>query len=303
MSVIHTVTSCQAVNEPLNKSDKTARYHYLANHAVQALLDEVSLTPKPALVDRRGNGAHHDLTFEIMVASAKSLYPAFFAMAQKANEYKSICSALRMAIGKIGRNAETEMLRITGGVNTHRGAIWTLGLLVTSASLLLSHHNRMISLASKEVCQIAGGIACIEDSSITTKKETLSHGELIWQKYQIGGARQQAQQGFPMIVEQGLPRLRYSRYQGDLEEHARLNALLAIMSELGDTCVLHRSGIDGLHVMQDGAKQLLALGGFGNPLARKLYQDYEQKLLVLRASAGGAADLLAGTLFVDWISS
>src|SRR3990167_9346229 len=107
----------------------------LADLAVDALIDEADLSPKPGLVDRRGSGAHTDLHLGLMHASALSLWPCFKAMADAALERGEINQALRENLGQIGREGEVEMLRITGGVNTHRGAIWALGLLTAAAAL------------------------------------------------------------------------------------------------------------------------------------------------------------------------
>lgn len=104
----------------------------LADMAVDALIDEADLSPKPALVDRRGNGAHTDLHLGLMHASALSLWPAFKAMAETALDCGEIGLPLREALGRIGREGEAAMLATTGGVNTHRGAIWALGLLVAA---------------------------------------------------------------------------------------------------------------------------------------------------------------------------
>jgi len=107
----------------------------LADLAVDALIDEADLSPKPALVDRRGNGAHTDLHLGLMHASALALWPAFKEMAQAAIEMGEVGLPLREAIGLIGREGEQAMLATTNGVNTHRGAIWALGLLVAAVAL------------------------------------------------------------------------------------------------------------------------------------------------------------------------
>nr|GFC09455.1 hypothetical protein [Tanacetum cinerariifolium] len=106
----------------------------LADLAVDALIDEADLSPKPALVDRRSSGAHKDLHLGLMHASALSLWPAFKEMAEATIEIGEIGQPLREAIGRIGRDGEVAMMRTTQGVNTHRGAIWALGLLVTAAA-------------------------------------------------------------------------------------------------------------------------------------------------------------------------
>lgn len=107
----------------------------LADLAVDVLIDEADLSPKPALVDRRGNGAHSDLHLGLMHASALSLWPAFKEMAEAASQFGTVGLPLREALGRIGREGEAAMLATTNGVNTHRGAIWALGLLVAAAAL------------------------------------------------------------------------------------------------------------------------------------------------------------------------
>ncbi|CAM5477126.1 2-(5''-triphosphoribosyl)-3'-dephosphocoenzyme-A synthase [Stutzerimonas stutzeri] len=107
----------------------------LADLAVQALVDEADLSPKPGLVDRRGNGAHDDLHLGLMHASANALWPTFKAMADAALVIGEVGQPLRETLGQLGRDGEAEMLRVTGGVNTHRGAIWALGLLSAAAAL------------------------------------------------------------------------------------------------------------------------------------------------------------------------
>ncbi|ENC9900811.1 triphosphoribosyl-dephospho-CoA synthase, partial [Pseudomonas aeruginosa] len=96
----------------------------LADLAVDALIDEAELSPKPALVDRRGNGAHADLHLGLMQASALSLWPCFKEMADAAQRHGRIDARLRGVLGQLGRDGEAAMLRTTEGVNTHRGAIW-----------------------------------------------------------------------------------------------------------------------------------------------------------------------------------
>ena len=117
------------------QSDSLSFAERLADLAVDALIDEADLSPKPALVDRRGSGAHSDLHLGLMHASALSLWPMFKEMAEAAVQFAEIGQPLREALGRIGREGEAAMLRTTGGVNTHRGAIWALGLLVTAAAL------------------------------------------------------------------------------------------------------------------------------------------------------------------------
>ncbi|OBY75120.1 triphosphoribosyl-dephospho-CoA synthase [Acinetobacter gyllenbergii] len=269
---------------------------FLADMAVQALIDEVNLTPKPALVDQRGSGAHDDLNLELMELSAQCLFPMFKAMAEAAELHGDVCTALREDIGQLGRYGEHRMLQVTQGINTHRGAIWSMGLMVTSAALTLFNQN---TCTVDVLCKTASELARIEDRFIP--KQQLTHGQRVRQKFGVNGAKQQAQQGFPVIRQYGLTQLHHSRIQGAAESSARLDALLAMMGQLTDTCVIHRAGIDGLHQMQVGAQQVLALGGSSTLQGQQRLSQLEQDLLAIRASAGGAADLLATLLFLDGI--
>ncbi|WP_426156471.1 triphosphoribosyl-dephospho-CoA synthase [Pseudomonas sp. TSRC2-2] len=266
---------------PLSLADR------LADLAVDALIDEADLSPKPALVDRRGNGAHTDLHLGLMHASALALWPAFKEMAEAALEIGEVGVPLREAIGRIGREGEQAMLATTNGVNTHRGAIWALGLLVTAAAL-----------QPKSIALCAARLALLDDRYAPTP---LSHGAQVAQRYGARGAREEAQLGFPSVLQRGLPQLHKSRASGHGEQNARLDALLAIMTELADTCVLYRAGEQGLQAMQSGAQAVLDAGGSASLSGRRRLHELDQQLIALNASPGGAADLLAATLLLDRI--
>ena len=262
----------------------------LADVAVQALIDEADLSPKPGLVDKRGNGAHDDLHLGLMHASAHALWPAFKAMAEAAQTIGEVAQPLREILGHLGREGEAEMLRVTGGVNTHRGAIWALGLLTAAAALKSGATAERIALT-------AGALARLDDPAAPHNPD--SHGARVCRTYGVLGAREQAQHGFPAVIEQGLPQLLASRRDGAGEQNARLDALLAIMSQLSDTCVLHRAGLEGLTRMQTGARAVLAEGGAASLAGRRQLRELDRDMLALNASPGGAADLLAATLFLD----
>ena len=266
----------------------------LADMAVDALIDEADLSPKPALVDRRGNGAHTDLHLGLMHASALSLWPAFKEMAQAASEFGEVGLPLREAIGRIGREGEQAMLATTNGVNTHRGAIWALGLLVTAAAL------EPESTAPGAIALRAARLALLDDRYAP---HPLSHGAQVAQRYGARGAREEAQLGFPAVIQRALPQLKHSRAAGHGEQNARLDALLAIMSSLADTCVLYRAGETGLQTMQLGAQAVLEAGGSASLAGRRRLHELDHQLIALNASPGGAADLLAACLFLDRIES
>ncbi|KAA0988293.1 triphosphoribosyl-dephospho-CoA synthase [Pseudomonas sp. ANT_J12] len=264
----------------------------LADLAVDALIDEADLSPKPALVDRRGNGAHTDLHLGLMHASALSLWPAFKEMADVAIEFGDVGLPLREALGRIGREGEQAMLATTDGVNTHRGAIWALGLLVAAAALENTNASAVTLCAAR--------LALLDDRHAP---RPLSHGAQVAQRYGARGAREEAQLGFPSVLQRGLPQLKRSRALGHGEQNARLDALLAIMTRLADTCVLYRAGEQGLQTMQLGAQAVLDAGGSASLGGRRRLHELDEQLIALNASPGGAADLLAACLFIDRLES
>lgn len=181
----------------------------LADLAVDALIDEADLSPKPALVDRCSNGAHSDLHLGLMHSSALSLWPTFKLMADAAVQFQTTGQPLREALGRLGREGEATMLRTTSGVNTHRGAIWALGLLVTAAALDPQ------DCGPEAVCQRAASLALIPDRQVLAQN---SHGGEVVRRYGVMGAREQAQQGFPAVTRFALPQLQRSRAAGSGEQ-------------------------------------------------------------------------------------
>src|SRR6202034_849839 len=217
----------------------------LADCAVRALIEEVLLTPKPALVDQRGPGAHHDLDLGRLLRSARALHAPFRAMALVAH----------------GRLPDAEPRETLGAVGRRAAA----------RARLPDCRAPNVPSSGRRVCAI----------------------------FRVAGARGEAAAGFPHVVDLGLPQLRRARDRGCDETSARLDVLLAIMASLDDTCLLHRGGLPALEAAQRGARRALALGGSGSAAGRRALLELDAELLGLRASPGGAADLLAACLFLD----
>ncbi|WP_049855210.1 triphosphoribosyl-dephospho-CoA synthase [Dickeya fangzhongdai] len=278
--------------KPQRQSDAQGYAQWLAEAATRCLIEEARLSPKPGLVDSRGSGAHQDLTLALMERSARSLTDTFHTLALQSWQ-RPVDAALRQLVGRVGREGEQRMMLATGGVNTHRGAIWALGLLVSAAAMLGGVGD------SQAIADTAARLARLPDSAAPT---VFSKGRRATQRYQVPGAREEAQQGFPHITRLALPQLLHSRRQGAGEDAARLDALMSIMTSLSDTCVLSRAGLDGLETMQRGARAVLAAGGVSRPAGRQALAQLDAHMLALNASPGGAADLLAATLLLDGIA-
>lgn len=274
----------------VRKIERTALTPFdLSTMAVSSLIEEAELTPKPALVDRRGSGAHHDLNLELLRRSAFSLKDGFVDIARVAAIEKSPLR-VREEIGQIGREMERRMLDETGGSNAHRGAIWSLGLLVAAVAMSRSDRNAFRTVTA------AAALATISDRYAP---RSLSNGERVRLQFGATGARGEAQAGFPNAIRLGLPMLRAARDRGLPEVFARLDALMAIMSNLNDTCLLHRGGLIALETAKQGALAVLAAGGSVTPPGIECLQRLHIELMTLWASPGGSADLLGVTLFLD----
>jgi triphosphoribosyl-dephospho-CoA synthase len=261
----------------------------LAERAVRALILEALLTPKPALVDQRGPGAHRDLDLARLLRSARALRGTFHRMALDAAT-SAAGVPLRERLGALGRRGERAMLEATGGSNAHRGAIWVLGLLVAGLALLGSE------AAPQEAAAAAAGLARLPDRHAPRPP---SNGARVCREFGVAGARGEARAGFPHVIAVGLPALAAARRRGAPESCARLDALLAIMSSLEDTCLLHRGGWPALHAARSGARGVLALGGSATAAGAAALLALDAELVSRNASPGGCADLLAACLFLD----
>lgn len=196
--------------------------HQLAKRAVDALIAEVSLTPKPGLVDKQHQNAHHDMDWALLVKSAKALFPTFYEIA-KVSIGHPINQSLREKIAHIGRRGESAMLAETHGINTHKGAIWSLGLMVavfasnTSGTSITNDTNDSGDIALKRGIQYArttrlkshslplsdflqkcGKLASFPDQAYQPK--SLSKGQLMQQKWGVNGAYLEAASGFPTLL-------------------------------------------------------------------------------------------------------
>ena len=275
-------------------STQVKRARLLGALARQALIAEAELTPKPGLVDRRGSGAHPDLSLDLMRRSALAIEPFICRIAvQSANQRPS--AHLRATLAATGRAAESAMLFATGGSNTHRGAIWTLGLLAGSASINETASNAL-SLAAAAIARTAAKLASFEDSH---QLRLISNGQIAAKKFGVSGARGEASEGFPHIINIGLPMLRARRTAHAPEEIARLDALLSIMAELDDTCLLYRGGETALREAKSGATAIIRAGGVGSARGRERLRALDRRFRELGVSPGGSADLLSGVLFLD----
>jgi triphosphoribosyl-dephospho-CoA synthase len=279
-----------ALRIPSVLSNSQVHLARLATLGREALIAEAELTPKPGLVDRRGAGSHTDLSLAMMKASAFAIEPYFCGMAAVSRGTHP-SQRLRERLAVIGRNAERAMLKATGGTNSHKGAIWILGLLISAAAML--EEDRVPASA---IAATAKKIASFEDRFTP---RLITHGDTVAKRYGVSGARGEALRGFPHVVDIGLPMLHSRRAVGATENVARLDTLLSIMSRLDDTCLLYRGGEEALVAAKEGAAAVESAGGSGTPIGRQQLERLDRRLLEMGVSPGGSGDLLAATLFLD----
>jgi len=258
--------------------------------ATAALLQELAAWPKPGLVSHVDNGSHRDMDAATLHASAEALRPYFVALAQ-AGHARAEMGALR----DIGLRAEAAMLRATGGVNTHRGAIFGLGLLSAAAGATAA----MTGDGAVRSCVHLGRFVTRRWGEAILKGPVVlfSHGTEALRRYGAGGARVEAASGFPSIYEVGLPALRAGRHLAG-EEGAAVQACFALIAAV-DTNLLHRGGAEGACYATASAVAFLATGGVGAADWMARATSVHARFVARNLSPGGCADLLAMSLFVD----
>ncbi len=234
--------------------------------STQALLEEVAVTPKPGLVDRANNGAHRDMDLMRFQASAAALAPyweeCFLHGWQDAHveEQDRACPRLPAetfaALRPFGKRAERDMLAATGGVNTHKGAIFTLGVLCGAIGRLWTAEA---GLPDTEA--ILNEAAAMTRETLEAELPAASWntaGEAVYRKYGVRGIRGQAADGLPAVREISLPVFRKLLALGLDRNHAAAVSLLHLIAKVEDTNLLHRGGPEGAAWAKDAAAALLA---------------------------------------------
>lgn len=257
--------------------------------AVAALREELETWPKPGLVSPRDPGAHADMdaaTFGASLAALRGFFPA----AAQAGAAGLPFEALRA----LGVDAEARMLAATGGVNTHRGAIFALGLLAAAAGRLSA------AGAAPEAAALRGVLRRDLSPALRALPATPgSHGAAVLRRHGVGGARAEASAGFPHLFEVVLPALEGARRRGAHRRAAAVEALCASIAVLPDTNLLWRGGAAGLAYARAAARDFLRAGGVHRPGWEEHARALHGELVARRLSPGGSADLLAAALFVE----
>lgn len=257
----------------------TAAY-LLSECAVCSLQKELDATPKPGLVDKAHSGSHHDMDYSMMSLSIKALRPFFTTISL----YGKTAAPDPAALRAIGIEAEKAMFGATGGVNTHKGALFCMGLSVCAAADCLRRDAGIgIGPVRSAVRLLAAGIPAADGT----------HGADAVERYKVAGALQQAREAWPRLFSDWLPF--YRSLGGD--PFRMQKTLLRIMSDLDDTNVIHRLGAGRAAEVKEEAASLL------RNFTPEGLEAMDKEFMDEGISPGGSADMLSLTIFYNTITN
>lgn len=291
----HSVKALQErTSQILTESLSALEARRIAALAQKALLFEVCITPKPGLVDRQNSGSHRDMDIFTFLSSSAAL-----------GAYFEDCAKIGLQIGKPaevfrrlrfrGRLAEQEMFSATNGVNTHKGAIFSLGLLCAAAGSL-PQADRTAEAILNRCAALTEGLTA-QDFAGLTDQNAVTNGQKLYLNYSITGIRGEAEAGFPTVLHYGLPKLKEGLRRGLSIDTAGCAALLAILASTDDTNLIARSSRETQLCIKDEIRRLLERDPF--PSLETL-EKLDSAFIAAHLSPGGSADLLAAALFLHF---
>ena len=256
----------------------------------EALVFEARLSPKPGLVDAENSGAHADMDLSLLLKSAEAIRPYFVRFALRGTEDSALPPEGRLsAIRQDGLDAENAMLAATSGVNTHKGAIFLLGVLCYSAGRLSASGGAL----SPE--------AIASDAALVCRGVTHELGQSAgraFARYGAKGARGEAEAGYPSVIQIALPAYQSALRQGAPETDAWLIALLRLIEQVDDANVLARCGETVALELRQAARTIADAYPTGGEALSNEIRALGERCRSWRASPGGSADLLACAKFL-----
>lgn len=283
--------------------------------AARALRMEAGATPKPGLVDRENSGAHSDMDYPLFLASSAALQPCFTACAQAGIDgIRKKPKALVPALRRIGRCGETAMYAATKGVNTHKGMVFSMGILCCALGLLTAESQEEAAADTGPDGAGSEDPAGMKDSRPEERLQALcaqlaeallqqdtaagTHGLQVRGDAGVGGVRGEALSGFDSVFHTGLPVLRQAKSDGHPLMEAMIKALLALMAQAEDSNAAYRGGIDGLAFIRRRAAEVFAAADLRTKAGLDMVRDFDRQCTARNLSPGGSADLLALTVML-----
>lgn len=276
---------------------------YIANISIKSILYEVSATLKPGLVDRNNSGAHRDMNFFTFLNSTSVLYPYFHDCTNIGTNFREEdYTHLLKNIRPLGIKAEEDMFRATRGINTHKGLIFSLGIINAALGSLFKEHKKTSyypEVLRRRIMDMTKGILGELDKNSKddiSDNNKYTYGEKLFKKYGIKGIRGEVEAGFPTVVEISLP---VFQLLIDKETYAindiLVHTLLHLIKSTEDSNILGRHNMDILDYSQIQAEKALDMGGYLTPKGREFVRMMDYDFIEKNISPGGGADLLAIT--------
>ncbi len=291
-----------AIASYLKQEQERALVSKVSAFALQGLLHEVALSPKPGLVCRNSNGAHADMDYGTFINSAAAIAPYFNEIASLAIQFKgNDVSKVLPKIKSIGLRMEQTMFKATNGINTHKGAIFLMAICCFAVVRVVRKQGRLkLTTFTSVVQQLCRGLVQRELCE-AHESDNVTHGQQCFQKYglQAAGARGEAEQGMPTVLFHAFPYLDnhitkdFSKYSDDELNELLIPLLLKIISVNNDTNVLYRHNMTQLNLLKQKAHEALREWEKGN---RDTYSEMVKWCNYNGISPGGSADLLAVTI-------
>ena len=265
----------------------------VSQYLTQAILLEVSTHPKPGLVTRLSNGAHKDMSIFTFMMSSAVLSKAFNDLQDIGQAHRGTLAELFCKLRSYGVGAEAELLRVTKGVNTQRGILFAGGI-VSAVSGYAMNMGLSRDALLPMIKEMAAGLVARELKNLD--HAAMTAGEKLYYKYGITGIRGEVENGFPSVVNYGLPALKDAFNKGATINDALVHALIALMTVVEDSNVIWRTDYETLLEVQRIAKDILNLGSVFTEKGRMAIAETERYFLQRHISPGGSADLLSITI-------
>lgn len=263
-----------------------------------SLMGEVYTTPKTGLVDQNDTGAHMDMDINTFALSTRAISPYILQMFYCGYLSEKEPEEVFKEIRQIGICAEAAMFRATDGVNTHKGILFTMGILAAATGICVRKTGNFDLERISGLCSKMTKRQLTLELQEIEKKQPVSHGEKLYQSYGEAGIRGEAMRGFPVLMELAYPCLKYYRKLGYNHNLSNINVLLHVMTALNDTNILSRGTEENLEWIKEQASKILQEGGAFSAQGYQMIQRMNEACVEKNLSPGGAADMLAAALFL-----
>ena len=257
--------------------------------AKEALLKEVELTPKPGLVDKNNSGSHKDMDLNTFYKSIEAISVFFISFVNAGEEFANDSKKCFLKLRDIGLECEKAMFYATQGVNTHKGAIFSIAIVLGAYGIMREKNLNIDSTNLRK--QIQKLCKNLMNQDFTCKEFLKTAGGQFYTLFNDGGIRQEAQNGYPTIFEKALPFYFTCKENEDL---SLKKTLLFLMSELNDTTLWKRGGVEGLNWVKQESKRHLHVKNINEKLI-----ELDKLFIKKNLSPGGSADMLALTWLIS----